>query len=136
MFVSCLERNKNRMTQLLIKKSIEENQELNDNNKVVTKKVVNLEGSVIDEQTGNTLMKMRTSLLGDGSTPKTIVFGGSDNIIGYNDDGSPRLSAVTLEERDKNLVKFRARAIKEQKELSKENGIDPSVVNNYGDELK
>ena len=37
---------------------------------------------------------------------------------------------------DKNLVKFRARAIKEQKELSKENGIDPSVVNNYGDELK
>lgn len=124
------------MSKLLISKSVEEHQELDDNNQVQNKKSITLDGRVIDEQTGNTLMNMRTTLLGDGSTPQTLVYGGEDSIIGYNDDGTVRIASATKEERDKNLVKFRARAIKEQKELSKENGIDPNVVNNYGDELK
>ena len=124
------------MSKLLINKSVEEHQELDSNNQVTVKKSVTLDGTVIDEQTGNTLMNMRTTLLGDGATPRTLVYGGEDSIIGYNDDGTVRIASTTKEERDKNLVKFRARAIKEQKELSKENGIDPNVVNNYGDELK
>lgn len=124
------------MSKLLINKSVEEHQELDDNNQVKNRKSITLDGRVIDEQTGNTLMNMRTTLLGDGSTPQTLVYGGEDSIIGYNDDGTVRIASATKEERDKNLVKFRARAIKEQKELSKENGIDPNVVNNYGDELK
>lgn len=124
------------MSTLLINKSVEEHQELDSNNQVKKRKSITLDGTVVDEQTGNILMNMRTTLLGDGSTPQTLVYGGEDSIVGFNDDGTVRLAPVTKEERDKNLVKFRARAIKEQKELSKENGIDPNVVNNYGDELK
>lgn len=124
------------MSKLLINKSVEEHQELDSNNQVTIKKSITLDGTVIDEQTGDTLMNMRTTLLGDGATPQTLVYGSEDSIVGFNDDGTVRIASTTKEERDKNLVKFRARAIKEQKELSKENGIDPSVVNNYGDELK
>lgn len=124
------------MAQLLVDKSVETKQLLDDKNNLVSKKIVSLSGRVVDENTGNILMNMRTTLAGDGATPETIVFGGSDTIIGYNDDGTPRLSEATKEIRDANLQKFRARAIKEQKALTKENGIDPSVVNNYGDEDK
>ena len=124
------------MSTLLINKSVEEHQELDSNNQVKKRKSITLDGTVVDEQTGNILMNMRTTLLGDGSTPQTLVYGGEDSIVGFNDDGTVRLAFATKEERDRNLVKFRARAIKEQKQLSKENGIDPSVVNNYGDELK
>lgn len=124
------------MSQLLINKSVETNQSLNKDNKLISTKTVTLTGTIVDEKTGNTIMNMRTTLAGDGSTPKTVVFGGSDTIIGYNDDGSPRISKATTETRDANLQKFRATAIKEQKILTKENGIDPSVVNNYGDENK
>ena len=124
------------MSTLLINKSVEEHQELDSNNQVKKRKSITLDGTVVDEQTGNILMNMRTTLLGDGSTPQTLVYGGEDSIVGFNDDGTVRLASATKEERDKNLVKFRARAIREQKQLSKENGIDPSVVNNYGDELK
>lgn len=122
------------MSQLLINKSVETNQSLDENNKLVSNKTVILAGRVVDEQTGNTLMNMRTTLRGDGATPETVVFGNSNTIIGYNDDGSPRISKATAETRDANLQKFRARAIKEQKALTKENGIDPSVVNVYGAE--
>ena len=124
------------MSKLLINKSVEEHQELDSNNQVTVKKSITSDGTVIDEQTGDTLMNMRTTLLGDGATPQTLVYGSEDSIVGFNDDGTVRIASATKEERDKNLVKFRARAIMEQKELSKENGIDPSVVNNYGDELK
>lgn len=124
------------MSQLLINKSVETKQSLDKDNNLVSTKTVSLTGTVVDEKTGNTIMNMRTTLRGDGATPETVVFGGSNTIIGYNNDGSPRISKVTAEIRDANLQKFRARAIKEQKALTKENGIDPSVVNNYGDEDK
>lgn len=124
------------MSQLLINKSVETKQSLDKDNNLVSTKTVSLAGTVVDEKTGNTIMNMRTTLRGDGATPETVVFGGSNTIIGYNNDGSPRISKATAETRDANLQKFRARAIKEQKALTKENGIDPSVVNNYGDEDK
>lgn len=124
------------MSQLLINKSVETKQSLDKDNNLVSTKTVSLTGTVVDEKTGNTIMNMRTTLRGDGATPETVVFGGSNTIIGYNNDGSPRISKATAETRDANLQKFRARAIKEQKALTKENGIDPSVVNNYGDEDK
>ena len=124
------------MSQLLINKSVETKQSLDKDNNLVSTKTVSLTGTVVDEKTGNTIMNMRTTLRGDGATPETVVFGGSNTIIGYNNDGSPRISKATEETRDANLQKFRARAIKEQKALTKENGIDPSVVNNYGDEDK
>lgn len=124
------------MSQLLINKITNEEQELNENNDVVTNKIVTLQGKVVDENTGDALIHLRTTLTGDGSTPETVMFGGKSTVIGYRDDGSPILNSATESERKASLKKFRARAIKEQKALTKENGIDPSVVNNYGDEDK
>ena len=94
------------MSKLLINKSVEEHQELDSNNQVTIKKSVTLDGTVIDEQTGDTLMNMRTTLLGDGATPQTLVYGSEDSIVGFNDDGTVRIASATKEERDKNLVKL------------------------------
>lgn len=74
------------------------------------------------------IARMRVILNGDGSTPNIMTMGNS-NPIGYEDDGTPIFPKT-----DDNLIKQRqkkmmAEAIKVQKQLTKENGIDPSVVN-------
>lgn len=74
------------------------------------------------------IARMRVILNGDGSTPNIMTMGTS-NPIGYEDDGTPIFPKT-----DDNLIKQRqkkmmAEAIKVQKQLTKENGIDPSVVN-------
>lgn len=122
------------MSKLLINKIIEVEQTLDDDNNVVDKKTVSLHGKVVDENTGNIIMNMRTTLLGDGETPSTVVYGSNDTIQGYRDDGSVILTQATEKQRKENMQKFRARAIKEQKALTEENGVDPSVVNIYGAE--
>ena len=79
------------------------------------------------------IAQMRVVLNGDGSTPNVMTMG-TDNPIGYKDDGSPIFPDV-----DEDLLKQRqqemmAEAIKVQKELTKENGGDPSKVNIIGAE--
>lgn len=79
------------------------------------------------------IARMRVVLNGDGSTPNVMTMG-TDNPIGYNDDGTPIFPDV-----DDSLLKsaqqqMMAQAIKAQKELTKENGGDPSKVNVIGAE--
>lgn len=79
------------------------------------------------------IAQMRVVLNGDGSTPNVMTMG-TDNPVGYNDDGTPIFPDV-----DSSLLKsaqqqMMAQAIQVQKELTKENGGDPSKVNVIGAE--
>ena len=81
------------------------------------------------------IARMRVVLNGDGSTPNVMTMG-TDNPVGYNDDGSPIFPDV-----DDSLLKsaqqqMMAEAIKEQKQLTKENGGDPSKLNVIGAETE
>lgn len=81
------------------------------------------------------IARMRVVLNGDGSTPNVMTMG-TDSPVGYNDDGTPIFPDV-----DDSLLKsaqqqMMAEAIKEQKQLTKENGGDPSKVNVIGAETK
>lgn len=81
------------------------------------------------------IARMRVVLNGDGSTPNVMTMG-TDNPVGYNDDGTPIFPEV-----DDSLLKsaqqqMMAEAIKEQKQLTKENGGDPSKVNVIGAETE
>lgn len=81
------------------------------------------------------IARMRVVLNGDGSTPNVMTMG-TDNPVGYNDDGTPIFPDV-----DDSLLKsaqqqMMAEAIKEQKQLTKENGGDPSKVNVIGAETE
>ena len=81
------------------------------------------------------IARMRVVLNGDGSTPNVMTMG-TDNPVGYNDDGTPIFPDV-----DDSLLKsaqqqMMAQAIKAQKELTKENGGDPSEVNMIGAETE
>ena len=81
------------------------------------------------------IARMRVVLNGDGSTPNVMTMG-TDNPVGYNDDGSPIFPDV-----DDSLLKsaqqqMMAQAIQVQKELTKENGGDPSEVNMIGAETE
>lgn len=96
------------------------------------KKTVVLTDEVKDSN-DKLIAQMRVVLNGDGSTPNVMTMG-TNNPIGYNDDGTPIFPDV-----DDSLLKsaqqrMMAQAIKVQKKLTKENGIDPSVVNVYGAE--
>ncbi|MBU9695493.1 hypothetical protein KSL82_06235 [Limosilactobacillus portuensis] len=96
------------------------------------KKTVVLTDEVKNEEE-RTIAQMRVVLNGDGSTPNVMTMG-TDNPVGYNDDGTPIFPDV-----DDNLLKsaqqqMMAEAIKTQKELTKENGGDPSKVNVIGAE--
>lgn len=96
------------------------------------KKTVVLTDEVKDSD-DRLIARMRVILNGDGSTPNIMTMG-TDNPIGYNDDGSPIFPEV-----DDSLLKsaqqrMMAQAIKVQKELTKENGGDPSKVNIIGAE--
>ena len=81
------------------------------------------------------IARIRVVLNGDGSTPNVMTMG-TDNPVGYNDDGSPIFPDV-----DDSLLKsaqqqMMAQAIQVQKELTKENGGDPSEVNMIGAETE
>lgn len=96
------------------------------------KKTVVLTDEVKDSN-DKLIAQMRVVLNGDGSTPNVMTMG-TNNPIGYNDDGTPIFPDV-----DDSLLKsaqqrMMAQAIKVQKKLTRENGIDPSVVNIYGAE--
>lgn len=91
------------------------------------KKTVILEEDV-KNNAGQVFAKMRTVLRGDGSTPNVMSMGMSTP-IGFNDDGT----AILPEQEDEVLkihqTQMMAAAIKEQKKLCIENGVDPELVN-------
>ena len=98
------------------------------------KKTVVLTDEVKDND-DRLIAQMRVVLSGDGSTPNVMTMG-TDNPVGYNDDGSPIFTDV-----DDSLLKsaqqqMMAQAIQVQKELTKENGGDPSEVNMIGAETE
>lgn len=87
----------------------------------------------VKDVNGNTIANMITYLNGDGSTP-IIQTNGTGGIIGYADNGE-----VILDDNIDNLIeieqkKMMVEAIKEQKNLCVENGVDPSLVNYFGAE--
>ena len=91
-------------------------------------KQVFLQDKVTDDN-GNVIANVFTTLTGDGSTPTIMATGGVQGVIGYEDNGEPILSKThdeLIEESKKNMM---AEAIKEQKALCVENGVDPDLVN-------
>lgn len=94
------------------------------------KKEVYLTDTVTDES-GADIAVMKVVLDGDGSVPNIMTQGLT---VGYHDDGTPILPDDNDGLLKQAHQKMMAAAIKEQKQLTKENGMDPSVVNKYGDE--
>lgn len=87
----------------------------------------------VKDVNGNTIANMVTYLSGDGSTP-IIQTNGTGGVIGYADNGE-----VILDDNIDKLIeieqkKMMVEAIKEQKNLCVENGVDPSLVNYFGAE--
>lgn len=93
------------------------------------KKEVLLTDTVTDDN-GNNIAMMKVVLNGDGAVPNIMTQGIP---IGYNDDGTP-ITANNDELLKQAHQKMMAAAIKEQKQLTEDNGKDPSVVNKYGAE--
>lgn len=93
------------------------------------KKEVLLTDTVTDDN-GNNIALMKVVLSGDGAVPNIMTQGLP---VGYNDDGTP----IAVDDDDLLKQKHQAmmaEAIKVQKDLCKENNIDPAVVNKYGAE--
>lgn len=95
------------------------------------KKTIVLEDSVSDDN--GATAQMRVTLTGDGSTPE-VMTRGERTMIGYNDDGTPLYQQVDDSALQSAQQNFMAEAIKEQKQLTKDNGGDPSKVNVIGAE--
>lgn len=91
------------------------------------KKTVILEEEVKNSE-GLVFAKMRTVLRGDGSTPNVMSMGMSAS-IGFNDDGTAILPKHEDEVLKIRQTQMMAEAIKEQKQLCVENGVDPELVN-------
>ena len=94
-------------------------------------KTIVLEDDVKDEQ--GVTAQMRVVLTGDGSTPE-VMTRGEKVLAGYNDDGSPLYQQVDENALQSAQQKFMSAAIKEQKQLTADNGGDPSKVNVIGAE--
>lgn len=87
----------------------------------------------VKDVNGNTVANMITYLNGDGSTP-IIQTNGTGGIVGYADNGEVILDDNIDELIEIEQKKMMAEAIKEQKNLCVENGVDPSLVNYFGAE--
>lgn len=88
---------------------------------------IKLEDYVVNEN-GKRIAYLSTILKGDGTTP--VVQTMADfSPIGYNDDGSPIPDPDTDKLISEAQQKFMASAIKEQKRMTAENGLDQNTVN-------
>lgn len=94
-------------------------------------KTVILTDEVKDDK--RVVARMRVVLNGDGSTPNVMTMG-MDSPIGYNDNGAPIFPEVDEDLLKQAQQKMMAEAIKEQKQLTEENGGDPDKVNIIGAE--
>ncbi|MEY8736418.1 hypothetical protein AB9M75_04005 [Lactobacillus sp. AN1001] len=99
------------------------------------KKIIILKDDVKDNN-GVVVAELTTYLEGDGSTPIVQTVGGESTVVGYNDDGTVILSQDTDRLINNARQKFMAQAIKYQKELCIENGVDPELVNIINAERK
>lgn len=90
-------------------------------------KTVILSSNVTDDD-GNVFASMQTVLEGDGSTP-VIMTMGNQEVLGFEDDGTPIIAKVQEDKLKMAQKKMQAVAIKEQKALCVENGVDPELVN-------
>ncbi len=100
------------------------------------KKVVRLIESIKD-QNGREIAVIQADLSGDGSTPLPLTTGrGMSHVIGYNDDGSAIIDPIIDELIKDKTKEFMAKAIREQKKLCIENGVDPDLVNILNAEKK
>lgn len=99
-------------------------------------KIVQLRKEVKDDN-NNVVAVIETFLEGDGATPVIQAMGApASNIIGYKDNGEPIIQEsqdILIENAKRELM---AAAIKEQKKLCVENGVDPDLVNIIGLEKK
>lgn len=91
------------------------------------KKTVVLTDDVKNDD-GQRFASLRVVLEGDGSTPNIMAVG-TGVPIGYNDDGTAILAEHDNAALKKSQQEMMAEAIKVQKNLTKENGGDPSKVN-------
>lgn len=102
------------------------------------KKTVGLSEDVKDNN-GVVIAHLSTELTGMGETPRITTVVGSSTVIGYADNGTP-IMASSDEEKQQIIKdaeqKMMAIAIKEQKKLCVENGVDPDLVNIIGLEKK
>ncbi len=85
------------------------------------------------DENGNVVYTLSTSLLGDGQTPVVQTIG-SSNPVGFSDNGFPIMPTLDEDKLQTDQQAFMAKAIAVQKMLSEANGIDPSVVNTIGAE--
>jgi len=99
------------------------------------KKIIILKDDVKDNN-GVVVAELTTYLEGDGSTPIVQTVGGESTVVGYNDDGTVILSQDTDSLINNARQRFMAQAIKQQKELCVENGVDPELVNIINAERK
>lgn len=90
----------------------------------------------VKDSNGAVIAELTTYLEGDGSTPIIQTVGGGSTVIGYKDDGTVMLSQNNDMLIDNARREFMAKAIKQQKELCVENGVDPELVNIINAERK
>lgn len=90
------------------------------------KKTITLEDEVLNDDK-QVIAKMQVVLRGDGSTPNIVTVGGMP--IGYHDNGTAIIPETPQEKLDEAHQNMMAVAIKEQKALCVENGVDPDLVN-------
>lgn len=87
----------------------------------------------VRDKDGNILAVLSVTLAGDESTPNVKTEGGTQNIIGYDDYGTPIFSQIDEKELVEVQKQFMANAIFEQKKLTEANGLNPDAVNMIGD---
>ncbi|WP_347284063.1 hypothetical protein [Lactobacillus taiwanensis] len=90
-------------------------------------KTVILSSNIKDDE-GNVFASMRTVLEGDGSTP-VIMTMGNQKVVGFKDDGTPIVPKLQEDKLKVAQKELQAEAIRQQKELCIENGVDPELVN-------
>lgn len=93
--------------------------------------------AIVEDDHGQVVATLISKLRGDGATPDVTMLGsGTQQIIGYKDDGSVILSDHYEDLLEDARRKFMAEAIKVQKALCVENGVDPELVNIINAEKK
>ena len=98
------------------------------------KKEITLTADILDSN-GNAVYTMNTMVSGDGTLPMMTTTLKAQAPVSYTDLGVPVYSDIPDSDMTQATQDFMARAIKEQKALTVENGGDPSTVNSNTGEV-
>lgn len=98
------------------------------------KKEITLTADILDSN-GNAVYTMNTMVSGDGTLPMMTTTLKAQAPVSYTDLGVPVYSDIPDADMTQATQEFMARAIKEQKALTVENGGDPSTVNSNTGEV-